>query len=294
MRGADGAALATTGLTATLRGVMTVASAESASFRDRPRGFLSGAMSAAGAGVATTTFVAATFAAAAFATGAFVTDAFVTDAFVTDAFTTSGLVAVFAVVVLVPALLAAAPFAAVALVAAVLAAGFRAVTTAAGESLLSLYGFGSSPCADVRGERGPRPGEGRRGSVMSSMCYVVYWARHGAKSPARKGARSAWHPFGTFGTDTRRAIWNDAGASDCHDGKILVGLRPGLLWYGTQTRRRHVKRTIVDRRTNRDGTDTLRLEEALRRAGNRPHRPRMHTFGGGTRVDSQGFQLSNA
>ena len=46
--------------------------------------------------------------------------------------------------------------------------------------------------------------------------------------------------------------------------------------------------------TNRDGTDTLRLAEAFRRAGYRPHRPRMLALGGGTRVDSQGFQLSNA
>ncbi len=76
--------------------------------------------------------------------------------------------------------------------------------------------------------------------------------------------------------------------------KALSGCNPG--YCGTALKRGDDTsngRSWTDG-TNRDGTDTLRLAEALRRAGNRPHRPRMHTFGGGTRVDSQGFQLSNA
>ncbi len=66
--------------------------------------------------------------------------------------------------------------------------GVGAVTTAAGASPLSLYGFGSSPCAVLRGERGPRPGEGRRRSVMSSMCYVV--TGHGAVRNHRRARRT--------------------------------------------------------------------------------------------------------
>jgi hypothetical protein len=58
------------------------------------------------------------------------------------------------------------------------ATDLRAVFTAAGASPLSRYGFGSSPGAPLRGVRGPRPGDGLRRSVMSSMCYVV--STHGS------------------------------------------------------------------------------------------------------------------
>ena len=234
-----------------MRGAVTAASTDSASLRGRPRGVFSGPISTPGAAVSTIALVAADFESAAFVAAtvapallaaapfvalafvtvafvavAFVAVAFVTVAFVTVAFVTVAFAAVaFAAVVLAAAGVAAVAFAAVAFDAAVLApAGFRAITTAVGASLLSLYGFGSSPCADLRGERGPRPEEGRRGSVMSSMCDVVYWARHGAKSPARKGARSARHPFGTLEIFTHRAIWNDAGAGNDHDEKSSVGL----------------------------------------------------------------------
>jgi len=226
---------------------VTGASPDSASLRGRPRGFFSDSVSAGGAAFSTIALVTATFASAVFVAAgdlaagavapallaaapvvavAFVAVAFVAVAFVAVAFVAVAFVAVaFVAVAFVAVVLTAAGVASVAFAAAVFApAGFRAVTTAAGASLLSLYGFGSSPCADLRGERGPRPEEGRRGSVMSSMCDVVYWARHGAKSPARKGARSAWHPFGTLEIFTHRAIWNDAGAGNDHDEKSFVGL----------------------------------------------------------------------
>ena len=63
-----------------------------------------------------------------------------------------------------------------------------AVTTAAGASPLSLYGFGSSPCAVLRGVRGPRPSAGRRRSVMESMCYVV--TGHGTVKKHRRARRT--------------------------------------------------------------------------------------------------------
>ena len=181
-----------------MRGAVTAASTDSASLRGRPRGVFSGPISTPGAAVSTIALVAADFESAAFvAAGDLVTATvapallaaapFVALAFDAVAFVAVAFVAVaFVAVVLAAAGFAAVAFAAVAFDAAVLApAGFRAITTAVGASLLSLYGFGSSPCADLRGERGPRPGEGRRGSVMSSMCYVVCCARHGGESPAR-------------------------------------------------------------------------------------------------------------
>lgn len=210
-----------------MRGAVIGASLDSASLRGRPRGFFSGPLSADGAAVSTIALVTATFETAVFvAAGDFAAVAVAPALLAAAPFVAVALVAVaFEAADLAAAGVASAAFAEEAFAAAVLApAGFRAVTTAAGASLLSLYGFGSSPCADLRGERGPRPEEGRRGSVMSSMCDVVYWARHGAKSPARKGARSAWHPFGTLETFTHRAIWNDAGARNDHDEKNLVGL----------------------------------------------------------------------
>ena len=68
-----------------------------------------------------------------------------------------------------------------------------------------------------------------------------------------------------------------------------------VLRLGTGTLWRYVERTIVDVRHQTETEPTHCVWwKAFRRAGNRPHRPRMRTFGEGTRVDSQGFQLSNA
>jgi hypothetical protein len=75
------------------------------------------------------------------------------------------------------------------------ATDLRAVFTAVGVSPVSRYGFGSSPCAPLRGVRGPRPGDGLRRSVMSSMCYVV--STHGSVGNHRRAecAHVAPHPF---------------------------------------------------------------------------------------------------
>ena len=89
--------------------------------------------------------------------------------------------------------------------------GFGAVTTAAGASPLSLYGLGSSPCAVVRGERGPRPSAGRRRSVMEFLCCVV--TGHGSVRNHRRARRTHGGVASSGNHDfTSHAIWIDARA----------------------------------------------------------------------------------
>ena len=130
--------------------------------------------------------------------------------------------------------------------ASVDAAGVGAVTTAAGASPVSLYGFGSSPCADLRGERGPRPGAGRRRSVMSSMCYVV--TGHGAVRNHRRARRThaAWHLFGTLTTSRTTPSGSMHGCKTVANKKIRSGHCPKNCGTALETLRRYARRTIVD------------------------------------------------
>jgi len=133
-----------------------------------------------------------------------------------------------------------------------------ALTTAAGESPTSLYGFGSSPCALLRGVRGARPVAGLRRSVMSSMCFVET-GHGGAKSPARAEGHARRDTPNNHQDITCHAIWNDARTGNCLDETIWSGRGPGycetaLERYDDSSDRRS---WMYD--TNRGGTHTLRL-----------------------------------
>jgi len=179
--------------------------------------------------------------------------------------------------------------------ASVDAVGVGAVTTAAGASPVSLYGFGSSPDADLRGERGPRPGAGRRRSVMSSMCYVV--TGHGAVRNHRRARRThaAWRLFGTLTTSRTTPSGSMHGCKTVANKKIWSGHRPKHCSTALEKLRRYACQTIVDIRHQPRRIRHTAIGE--RHSGGRAIG---HTdlgcarSGEGTGVDSQGFQHSNA
>lgn len=134
----------------------------------------------------------------------------------------------------------------------------------------ALFYAGNADRAPVRG-----------GGVRSCHpCATGYWARHDAKSPARKGARTARHPFGTIMTTSSCAIWNEAQTRCGHDEKIWSGRIPKSC--------RTALERCDDTSYGRSWTAPTATEPthcdwlgAFRRAGNRPHRPRTLALGGG-------------
>ena len=97
-------------------------------------------------------------------------------------------------------------------------------------------------------------------------------------------ARRAWRLFGAIVTSCATPSGTMRGQETVAMKKIRSGHARKKLRYDTQTLRRYVRRTIVNKRHQpRRNPHTSIGEEAFRRAGNRPHRPRMHTFGGGHR-----------
>lgn len=210
--------------------------------RCRPRGLISGAAVNVATGFAAG--LAADFAAVFAAGAALVGLSFVLPVL---AVPLAFAVAVFAGRAFVAAAFVVAAFVAALLVAeAFVLVAFGAITAEAGASLLSLYGFGSSPCAVVRGERGPRPCEGRRGSVMSSMCYVV--TGHGSVRNHRRARRTQRV------TPLRTIVTLRATQSGSMRRRDTVTMK--TIWSGTTrgTAKRHsrlrrdVAPTILDRR----------------------------------------------
>ena len=143
---------------------------------------------------------------------------------------------------------------------------FGAVFTAAGASPLSLYGFGSSPCAVLRGERGPRPGEGRRGSVMSSICYWLLGTAR-CEITGAQGARIVRRLFGTI-------VTSPATPSGTMRGHETVAMEKSGRVMARTTAIRHSNAATIRQdgrswtyRANRDGTHTLRLARGIQAGG---------------------------